>query len=110
MSESQFKVLVLAVVAAFTLFFCFVVVPPLVSHPDIVGAFASGFVNPYASGYSADVIACWLILAIWVLYEATTSNIRYGWICLLIGIVPGVAVGFGVYLLFRQAQLARMAS
>lgn len=108
MSERQFRVWIAAFATAFTLFFCFVVLPPLFDNPDIIGAFASGFVNPYASGYSADVISCWLILAIWVIFEATTKHIKHGWICLLIGIVPGVAVGFAGYLLLRQSQLNKL--
>ena len=79
------------------------VVPPLIEHPDIIGAFAAGFVNPYASGYSADVFCCWAILLIWVIYEA--PQVKYGWICLLLGIIPGVAVGFALYLLLRINQL-----
>ncbi len=105
MSERRFRTLLIAVAAAFTGFFSFVVLPPLFVDPDILGAFASGFVNPYASGYSADVISCWLILGIWVLYEARAMGTRHGWVCLVIGIIPGVAVGFAAYLLLRHAQL-----
>ena len=80
-------------------------IPPLVANPDIWGAFAAGFVNPYSSGYSTDVLVCWFVLAVWVVYEAKAYSIRHGWICLLIGIVPGVAVGFALYLLLRSKQL-----
>ena len=70
-------------------------------QPDILAAFGAGFVNPYSSGYSADVIACWLILAIWVVYEAKSRSVRHGWVCLVVGVVPGVATGFAAYLLLR---------
>ena len=105
MSESSFRIAIVAVALAFVAVFCAVVVPPLIEKPDILGAFAAGFVNPYASGYSADVVACWLILAIWVAYEARTSSVKHGWICLVVGVVPGVAVGFAAYLLVRSKQL-----
>ncbi|WP_349255373.1 DUF2834 domain-containing protein [Spectribacter acetivorans] len=72
---------------------------------DIFGAFAAGFVNPYASGYSIDVLVCWGILALWVLYEAKQHSVKNGWVCLLLGIVPGLAVGFALYLLIRQRQI-----
>ena len=60
----------------FSLLFCVVVVPPLIEDPDIIGAFGAGFVNPYASGYSADVVACWLVLAIWVVFEARARAVK----------------------------------
>ena len=73
--------------------------------PCILGAFAAGFVNPYASGYATDVVVCWVILAAWVAYEAKTHSVRNDGICLLLGNIPGVAVGFAVYLLLRERQL-----
>ncbi|MEL7428099.1 MAG: DUF2834 domain-containing protein, partial [Bacteroidota bacterium] len=56
-----------------------------------------------SSGYSADVIACWVILLICVIYES--PRVKYGWICLILGIIPGVVVGFALYLLMRTRQL-----
>jgi len=100
----------LVVVAlAFTALFSVVVVPPLFEDPDIVGAFGSGFVNPYAAGYSSDVVACWLILAIWVAFEARSKAVKYGWLCLVVGVIPGVAVGLAAYLLLRSRQLGERA-
>lgn len=61
--------------------------------------------HPYASGYSMDVLVCWAILAAWVIYEAKTYSVRKGWLCLLLGIFPGVAVGFALYLLLRAKQI-----
>lgn len=109
MTGKVFTVLVSACALLFTAFFCVTVVPPLLEDPDILGAFAAGFVNPYASGYSTDVIVCWAILAVWVTYEAKASSIRHGWVCLVLGIVPGVATGFGLYLLLRHRQLSNTA-
>ena len=105
MSETLFRRLLIAAAVLFSVFFAIVVIPPLVANPDIWGAFAAGFVNPYSSGYSTDVLVCWFVLAVWVVYEAKAYSIRHGWICLLIGIVPGVAVGFALYLLLRTKQL-----
>ena len=105
MSGTLFKTIIIAAAAAFLLIFAMVVLPPLLAEPDIVGAFSAGFVNPYASGYSADVLACWVILAAWIAYQARVLNIRHGWICALLGIIPGVAVGFALYLLLRMRQL-----
>lgn len=81
-------------------------VASLIAKPDIIGAFAASFVNPYSSGYSVDVIACWLILTIWIIYEAKNRQIKYGWICLILGLFPGVAVGFALYLNLRFRQLS----
>ena len=110
MSEGAFRGIQLALAAGFTLLFAVVVVPPLVEDPDIVGAFAAGFVNPYASGFSADTITCWLVLAAWVVYEASAKGVRHGWVCLLLGMVPGVAVGFALYLVVRMRQLDASAA
>lgn len=105
MTERQFHVVIIAVAVGFMLLFSVLVVPPLIENPDILGAFSAGFVNPYSSGYSADVIACWLILAAWVAYEAGSKGVKHGWLCLIVGVVPGVAVGFAAYLLVRSRQL-----
>lgn len=106
MSDRSFRVAVIAVGLAFTALFSGLVVPPLIDDPDILGAFGAGFVNPYASGYSADVIACWVILAIWIVFEARSRSVKHGWLCLVVGVVPGVAVGFAAYLVLRSNQIA----
>jgi hypothetical protein len=93
-------VLALGFAAAFTV----VVMPPLLKSPDILGAFAAGFVNPYSSGYAIDAIMCWCVLTVWVVYEAKAAGIRHGWVAVLLGIAPGVATGFAGYLLIRLAQ------
>ncbi|MCR9140932.1 MAG: DUF2834 domain-containing protein [bacterium] len=105
MSENVFRISVAAVGLAFAVIFCVVVVPPLLESGDVVGAALAGFVNPYASGYSSDTILCWVVLAIWVVYESKSLSIRHGWIALLIGLVPGVATGFALYLILRSRQL-----
>ncbi len=105
MTERLFRGLCLALAVGFAAVFCGVVVPPLLDDPDVLGAFGAGFVNPYASGYSDDVLFCWAILAVWVAYEATTRKVKHGWICLALGVVPGVAVGLGLYLVLRSRQL-----
>jgi hypothetical protein len=103
MNPKAFKLAVALVGVIFTTLFCAVVIPPFIAHPDIVAAFAAGFVNPFASGYSIDVLCCYLLLVLWIVYER--SNVKYGWICLVIGVVPGVAAGFALYLLLRTYQL-----
>ena len=105
MTKTIFQAMIIAAAGVFLAIFLFIVTPPVLESGDIVGAFAAGFVNPYATGYSSDVLACWVILAAWIAYEAKTLNIRNGWVCALLGIVPGVAVGFALYLLLRMRQL-----
>ncbi|WP_413231162.1 DUF2834 domain-containing protein [Marinobacter nauticus] len=87
------------------MFFLIVVVPPFFENPDLLRAFSAGFVNPFAIGFSTDVLVCWGILAAWITHEARVYSVRCGWICLLLGVVPGVSVGFAVYLLIRTRQL-----
>jgi len=105
LTRSRFQFTIIAAAGVFRLFFCAIVLPPVLVSGELAGAFAAGFVNPYASGYSSDVLACWVILAAWIAYEAKVHQIRHGWICALLGIIPGVAVGFALYLLLRMRQL-----
>lgn len=105
MSKQLFHILALSIALGFTGVFSIVVVPPLIDHPDVMGAFAAGFVNPYAAGYASDVLFCWAALALWIVHEARSYSVRNGWICLLLGIVPGVAVGFALYLVVRNGQI-----
>lgn len=105
MREKVFKISVALTAIVFILLFSMLVIPPLLVSPDIIGAFQAGFVNPFSSGYSIDVICCWFILLFWIIYEA--PKVKYGWVCLIIGLIPGVAVGFAVYLLLRTKQLSK---
>ena len=105
MAERLFKAAIIAAALAFLAVFALMVMPPLIAEPDVIGAFAAGFVNPYASGYSADALACWVILSAWILYERQTRGIKRGWVCIVPGMVPGVAVGFAGYLLMRMRQV-----
>lgn len=108
MKEKIFKISVSLVAIIFSVIFCVLVVPPLIENPDIIGALGGGFVNPYASGYAADVFSCWVVLLLWVIFES--PKVKYGWVCLILGFVPGVAVGFAVYLLLRTKQLTVSSS
>jgi len=110
MSVRAYRISLLLLASSFFAFFCAVVVPALVHNPDILGAFTAGFVNPYSSGYSADVIVCWFILAVWVVFEAQRYSVRGGLYCLLLGLVPGVAVGLAAYLILRSRQVLEVAS
>ena len=103
----MYRYLYIALGLGFAAAFGVLVVPPLVASGDVFGAFAAGFVNPYSSGYSLDVFFCWAILAVWVVQEAKTRNVKHGWVALLLGVAPGVATGFAVYLLLRERQLSQ---
>lgn len=107
MSRTAFEATVLLLALAFAAFFLVTVLPPALAAGDIVGAFAAGFVNPYAAGYSTDVIISAFILFAWIAYERSHLGIRHGWIAVPLSLVPGVAVGFAVYLVIRSRQLAR---
>ena len=104
MSAAAFRVILFFLAAGFAAAFAIIVIPPLVESKDIIGAFAAGFVNPFSSGYALDTIVCWLVLAAWVVYEAKAHGIKRGWVALVLGVIPGVATGFAVYLLLRMNQ------
>lgn len=109
MSKSIFTMLTAGLAIGFTVAFGIIVVPALIADGDVIGGFAAGFVNPYSSGYSTDVLMCWAVLAVWVVYERSALGIRHGWIALVLGVVPGVATGFALYLLMRTRQLTKPA-
>ncbi|MFZ5757122.1 MAG: DUF2834 domain-containing protein [Pseudomonadota bacterium] len=104
MSITAFRAILILLAAAFTIVFMAVCIPPFLQDPDILAAFGAGFVNPYASGYALDIFFTWAVLAAWVVYEAKVKGIRHGWVALALGVVPGVAAGFALYLLLRLGQ------
>ncbi len=100
MDLRTFRIGLVALAAAFTAAFAVVVVPALASDGwDVWGGALDGFVNPYAAGYSTDVLLTWAVLAWWVWHER--AEVRHGWVALVLGVVPGVAVGLAVFLLLR---------
>ena len=107
MSEGMFRISLIVIAVLFSLFFLLVFIPPIIANPDLVGVFLAGFDNPYVTGYSVDLITCWFVLILWVWFEAKNNSIKHGWICVLLGLVPGVAVGFSLYLLLRYSQLKK---
>lgn len=109
MDDRIYRGFLLALAVGFVVGFSLLVLPPLAASTDVMGAIVAGFVNPYASTYSLDAIMSWCVLAVWVLYEVRTKAIRHGWIALLLGLMPGVTVGFAVYLLLRMRQTGRAA-
>lgn len=104
MSRSAFEITLYVLGIGFALAFGWLCIPPFMQDPDVLGAFAAGFVNPYSSGYATDAVMCWCVLAAWVVYEARNRGVRHGWVALLLGAAPGVATGFAVYLLLRLKQ------
>lgn len=99
MSVKRFRYLTAALGGGFTAAFGALVVPAFLRDPDVLAAFAAGFVNPFAAGYSLDAITCWCLLVVWVIHEAGARGVRHGWVAVVIGVVPGVAAGLAVYLL-----------
>ena len=53
------------------------------------GAFAAGFVNPFASGFLLDAILCGLILMVWVLHERSALGIKHGWVAIVLSFAMG---------------------
>lgn len=110
MTRMAFETTIVLLGSAFAVFFFVTVLPPALASGDIAGAFAAGFVNPFAAGYSTDVIICAMILLAWAAYERSHLGIRHGWVVVPLSFMPGVAVAFAVYLLIRSRQLSRAAS
>ena len=105
MSIWVFRIAILAAGLGFTAYFGMTLIPALVENPDIFAALAAGMVNPFAATYSMDAVASWFILSSWVIYEARTLGVRNGWLCIVLGLCPGVALAFAVYLIIRAGQI-----
>ncbi len=105
LTKVMFEGLIVALGLLFTVVFAVIVVPPLLESGDVLGGFAAGFVNPYATGYSLDTIIAGLILIVWIIYERRTLGVKYGWVCIILCLVPGVATAFAFYLLLRTRTL-----
>lgn len=105
MSQRAFVYIIGAIGLAFTLVFAILVMPSLLKDLSIATALSSGFVNPYSTGFSLDTLSSWLVLTVWIIYEARSSGIRHGWIAILLGLIPGTATGFAVYLILRTMQI-----
>lgn len=110
MNSRTFTLAMVIVAASFTLFWFVDFLPHVIADGDIMLVLESGFVNPYAAGYSIDLITCWLVLIVWVIYEQRVLQVKYGWVCIALGLVPGVAVGFASYLMLRQFQKSQVSS
>ena len=106
MTMTKFEFAIIALGSAFAIAFLIIVVPALLETGDVIGALAAGFVNPFSTGYSLDVIICFLILLIWILYERHELGIKHGWIAILLSLAPGVATGFAFYLFIRTRQMS----
>ena len=88
----------------FAVFFFATMGPPFLENPGLIEACKGGFVNVYSSGFATDAILCWFVLATWVIYDKAQNGIKFGWIALLLVLVPGVATGFAFYLFTRSRQ------
>ncbi|MGB0367771.1 MAG: DUF2834 domain-containing protein [Flavobacteriales bacterium] len=88
----------------FAVFFFATIGPAFLANPNFIGACKAGFVNVYSSGFATDAVMCWFVLAAWIIYDKSKNGIKYGWIALLLGLIPGVATGFAFYLFTRARQ------
>lgn len=100
MKDVIFKISLGITALIFIIYFGTTVIPAFLETKNIIEAINGGFVNPYSSAYSMDAILSWVVLTIWVIYES--KKVKHGWICLLLGLFPGVAVGFALYLVLRM--------
>ncbi len=104
MSNTLFRTLLWLLALGFAGAFCVMVLPTALQETDPLRFVTDAYVNPYSSGYATDTLTCWGVLAVWIWHEAKTAGVRYGWVALLLGVVPGVATGFAAYLLIRSRQ------
>jgi len=82
MNEKVFRVLLIIIAVGFILFALMFFFPPIIKDPDIIGVLRAGFVNVYATTYSIDLIACWVVLIFWIFHERHIYQIKLGWVCI----------------------------
>lgn len=107
MTERNFLFVMGAIGVGFAIYFSVTVAPLLIGNLDLPGAIAAGFVNPYSTGFALDTLSSWLVLTVWIVYEARTLNVRYGWVAVLAGLIPGTVTGLALYLILRTVQLRK---
>ena len=107
MNEKVFRVLLIIIAVGFILFALMFFFPPIIKDPDIIGVLRAGFVNVYATTYSIDLIACWVVLIFWIFHERHIYQIKLGWVCIPTGLILGVVVGLSFYLLIRMAHFSK---
>ena len=110
MTQRTFIYIIAAIGLAFTIAFAILVMPSLLKDLSIVTALSAGFANPYSTGFSLDTLSSWLVLTMWIIYEARSSGIKHGWIAILLGLIPGTATGFAVYLILRTMQAGKASA
>lgn len=110
MTQRAFIYIIGAIGLAFTIAFAILVMPSLLNDLSIVTALSAGFVNPYSTGFSLDTLTSWLVLTVWIVYEARSSGIRHGWIAIILGLIPGTATGFAFYLIVRTTQVGKASA
>ena len=64
----------------------------------------------YSTGFSLDTLSSWLVPTVLIIYESRSSGIRHGWIAILLGLIPGTATGFAVYLILRTMQAGKASA
>lgn len=109
MNEKAYKQGILIATACFLAVFIFYTMPYAIELADPIAVSLAGFANPISSGWATDVISTWFILAFWIFFEAKQYGVKRGWVCLPLGIFPGVAFGFCLYLLIRHKQIETRA-
>lgn len=104
MGKTTFIAAMASIGLGFAVVFSMFVAPHLLQSLDILGAIRVGFVNPYASGFALDTLTSWLVLTLWIVYEAKTKPIKFGSVAIVLGHIPGTATGFACYLIIRTVQ------
>lgn len=104
MSNTLYRSMLWILALGFAVAFCIIALPAALQETNPLRFVTDAYVNPYSSGYATDTLSCWAVLAVWIIHEARTEDVRHGWVALLLGVVPGVATGFAVYLLLRSKQ------
>jgi len=110
MSEFIFRLVLIVISISFVLYALIFFFPPIIENPDIIGVLKAGFVNTYATAYSIDLIACWVVLIFWIFHERSAFQIKLGWVCIPVGLILGVVVGLSLYLLIRISHFSKEVS
>jgi hypothetical protein len=66
-------------------------------------------VNPAASSALADLAFTYAIVGIWIVLEGRRLAMRQGWLFVAVTVFVSLALGLGLFLIFRERRLRSLA-
>ena len=66
-------------------------------------------VNPASASALMDLTFAYIILSIWMVWEAGRLGMRFGWLYIVLAVGISLAYGLGLFLMFRERRVRNAA-